>query len=154
MVRRLPWALTGLSILAQIAWILVPAGERAAITTVVVLLFTSASVAHAWTRFGGRWTAAFAAIATTYGLLIELLGSKTGWPFGYYYYAQTLQPDLFGCPVIVCMRWPSSERSSCPASMRSGISHLTVCWGMCPLLANRPCLSRLFSIDRVDPGRM
>ena len=105
MVRRLPWALTGLSILAQIAWILVPAGERAAITTVVVLLFTSASVAHAWTRFGGRWTAAFAAIATTYGLLIELLGSKTGWPFGDYYYAQTLQPQLFGVPVIVPLAW-------------------------------------------------
>lgn len=105
MVRRLPWVLTALSILAQIAWILVPAGQRELVTTLVVVLFTSASVAHAWTQFGARWTAYFALITTTFGLAIELLGSKTGWPFGDYFYAGALQPQILGVPVIVPLAW-------------------------------------------------
>ncbi len=105
MVTRLPWVLTASSILAQIGWILVPAGERATVTTVVVVLFTSASVSHAWQQFGGRWTALFAVIATGFGLGIELLGSKTGWPFGDYFYADVLQPQILGVPVIVPLAW-------------------------------------------------
>lgn len=105
MVKRLPWILTGASILAQIAWILVPAGQRSLITTVVVLLFTSASVSHAWSQFGGRWTAWFSVIAAGYGLAIELLGSKTGWPFGDYFYADMLRPQILGVPVIVPLAW-------------------------------------------------
>jgi uncharacterized membrane protein len=104
-VRRLPWILTGLSILAQIGWILVPAGERAMVTTAVVLLFTAASVSHAWQQFGRRWTLLFSLIATGFGLGIELLGSKTGWPFGDYYYADTLAPQILDVPVIVPLAW-------------------------------------------------
>lgn len=105
MVKRVPWLLTGASILAQIAWILVPAGSRQWITTGVVVLFASASISHAWTHFGGRWTAAFAAISAGFGLGIELLGSKTGWPFGDYYYADQLQPQILGVPVVVPLAW-------------------------------------------------
>jgi putative membrane protein len=97
--------LTAASILAQIGWILVPAGERAAVTTTVVVLFTSASVAHSWEQFGGRWTLQFAAIATAFGLGIELLGSKTGWPFGDYFYTDVLQPQILSVPVIVPLAW-------------------------------------------------
>lgn len=104
-MKRLPWALTGASILAQIAWILVPAGQRQVVTTVVVVLFTSASVAHAWQQFGGRWTVIFSAIAAGYGLGIELLGSKTGFPFGSYGYSSDLQPQILGVPLIVPLAW-------------------------------------------------
>ena len=102
---QLPWLFAAASILAQIAWILVPAGERQAITTAVVVLFAAASVSHAYAWFGIRWTAAFAVIATGFGLGIELLGSKTGWPFGEYAYSPDLQPQILGVPLIVPLAW-------------------------------------------------
>lgn len=105
MVKRLPWLFTGLSILAQITWILVPAGERQVITTLVVVLFTAASVSHAWLTFGAVWTLAFSAIATVFGLAIELLGSRTGFPFGEYAYSAELQPQILDVPVIVPLAW-------------------------------------------------
>lgn len=104
-MKRLPWLLTGASIVAQIGWILVPAGERALVTTAVVLLFSSASVSHAWQQFGGRWTTTFALITTAFGLAIEVLGSKTGWPFGDYSYTDALQPQILDVPGIVPLAW-------------------------------------------------
>lgn len=35
-----PWVFAGAAILAQIAWILVPAGDREFVTSLVVVLFT------------------------------------------------------------------------------------------------------------------
>ena len=54
-----PWVIVCASILAQITWILVPAGQRQAVTTLVVVLFAAASISHALLEFGVRWTAAF-----------------------------------------------------------------------------------------------
>lgn len=102
---RTSWVLTGAAILAQISWILVPAGSREAITTVVVLLFTAASLSHAYASFGARWTAAFTAITLAFGLGVELLGSRTDWPFGPYFYSDALQPQIAGVPVIVPLAW-------------------------------------------------
>jgi putative membrane protein len=104
-VKRLPLLFTAASILAQIVWILIPAGERQTITTVVVLLFTAASVSHAWVWCGPRWTALFSLIAAGFGLGIELLGSRTGWPFGEYAYSAALQPQVLGVPLIVPLAW-------------------------------------------------
>ncbi len=104
-MKRLPWVFAGASILAQIAWILVPAGDRQAVTTLVVGLFTAATVSHAWLSFGGRWTWLFSLIATGFGLGIELLGSRTGWPFGEYAYSPELQPQVLGVPLIVPLAW-------------------------------------------------
>ena len=58
-----PLLLAGLSILLQIGWILVPAGERVVVTTLVVIMFTAASLSHAYIWFGRSWTLRFAAIA-------------------------------------------------------------------------------------------
>ena len=100
-----PVVLTGASILAQIGWILVPADQRQGITALVVVLFTAASLSHAFVEFGGRWTAAFAGIAAGFGLAIELLGHTTDIPFGAYYYTDQLQPQVLGVPVIVPLAW-------------------------------------------------
>lgn len=104
-MKRLPWVFTGLSILAQIFWILVPAGDRQSITTLVVVLFAAASVTHAWLSFGTSWTLTFSAIAVGFGLAIELLGSRTGLPFGEYSYSAELQPQILDVPVIVPLAW-------------------------------------------------
>lgn len=104
-LRMLPVALATASILAQISWILVAAGERQTITTLVVVLFTSASVSHAYLAFGGRWTAAFTAMAAGFGLAIELLGHTSDIPFGPYAYTDALQPQILGVPAIVPLAW-------------------------------------------------
>jgi len=104
-VRRLPWLFTGASILAQITWILMPAGERQTMTTLVVLLFTAASVSHSWLSFGVSWTLRFSATTAGFGLAIELLGSRTGLPFGEYSYSADLQPQILAVPVVVPLAW-------------------------------------------------
>ena len=102
---RLPAVLTGSAILAQIAWILFPAGDRQVITTVVVVLFTAAVLSHAVLNLGWAWTIDFTLIAAGFGLLVEVLGSRTGFPFGAYDYSPTLQPQILSVPVIVPLAW-------------------------------------------------
>jgi putative membrane protein len=52
----------------------------------------------------GRTLRALVIIAgVTY--LAELVGSKTGFPFGAYHYTGLLQPQLFGVPVIIPLAW-------------------------------------------------
>ena len=100
-----PVVLTGTAILAQIAWILVPAGSRQAVTTGVVVLFTAASLSHALQQNGWSWTWRFTAIAGAFGLGIELLGHTTDIPFGPYFYSPDLQPQILGVPLIVPLAW-------------------------------------------------
>ncbi|MCS6993173.1 MAG: carotenoid biosynthesis protein [Anaerolineales bacterium] len=37
--------------------------------------------------------------------LAELLGSKTGFPFGRYHYTELLQPQLLGVPLLIPLAW-------------------------------------------------
>ncbi len=101
----IPLALAGASILAQISWILVPAGQRELVTTLVVVLFAAASLSHAFVSFGAGWTVRYAAISAGFGLVIELIGHTTDIPFGPYGYSDQLQPQLLGVPVIVPIAW-------------------------------------------------
>lgn len=100
-----PWVIVCANILAQITWILVPAGQRQAVTTLVVVLFAAASISHALLEFGVRWTAAFAGISAGFGLGIELLGHTTDISYGAYHYTDELQPHLLEVPVIVPLAW-------------------------------------------------
>ncbi len=100
-----PWVFAGAAILAQITWILVPAGDRELVTSLVVLLFAAASLSHAWQQFGTGWALRFAVISAGFGLLIELLGHTTDIPFGPYDYTELLRPQILGVPVIVPLAW-------------------------------------------------
>ena len=103
--RWLPIVLVAASILAQIIWILVPAGQRQLVTSAVVVLFTAASLSHAYQQFGAGWTVRFAGISVGFGLAIEVLGHTTDIPFGPYSYSDELQPQFLGVPVIVPLAW-------------------------------------------------
>ncbi len=104
-LHALPWILAGAAILAQISWILIPAGSRELITSAVVVLFTAASLSHAWQQFGASWMVRFALISAAFGLAIELVGHTTDVPFGPYDYTDLLQPQILGVPVIVPLAW-------------------------------------------------
>lgn len=38
-------------------------------------------------------------------ILIEIIGVKTGWPFGQYYYGNALGPKLLGVPLVIGFNW-------------------------------------------------
>jgi len=55
-----------------------------------------------------NWTSKFiitSIIIFTFGWLIELIGTKTGFPFGDYYYTRLLVPLIAGVPLILGLNW-------------------------------------------------
>lgn len=62
---------------------------------------------------------------------IELLGVKTGFPFGRYQYTDRLQPQLLGVPLLIPLAWlmmlpPSWAVAQCLVGHRSNLSHAFV----------------------------
>lgn len=102
---RVPWVLAAAAILAQIAWPLTSGDARVATTQVVVALFAGASISHAWVHRGARWALAYTVIVWTYGVVIEYVGTTTGFPFSPYEYTDALTPQVFGVPVLVPLAW-------------------------------------------------
>lgn len=102
---RLPWLLAGAAILAQIAWPLTSGDARVMTTQLVVALFAGASISHAWIHRGARWALAYTVIVWTYGLIIEYVGTTTGFPFSPYEYTDALTPQVFGVPMLVPLAW-------------------------------------------------
>jgi len=93
------------TVLAQVAYPLVRGTARDVLTVVTVLLFATASVAHAATTRGPRAAVALLVIAGGGGLLAEAAGVATGIPFGGYSYAGTLGPAVLGVPLAIPLAW-------------------------------------------------
>lgn len=64
-----------------------------------------AAFAYAWERAGIRRALVMAALAFLAGLGVEVLGSRTGFPFGVYSYAGAPGGTLLGVPLIVPLGW-------------------------------------------------
>lgn len=104
-MRKAPWFLAGIAILAQIAWPLTSGEVRVVNTLVVVALFAAASVSHAWLSYGLSWALRYTLIALVFGLGIEAIGVHTGFPFSEYVYTEILQPQIAGVPLVVPLAW-------------------------------------------------
>lgn len=70
---------------------------------VVVALFATAVVASTASHGVRSLVVAGAIVVVTF--LVEVLGSRTGFPFGEYDYTGALSPQLFGVPVVVSFAW-------------------------------------------------
>lgn len=57
---------------------------------------------QAW---GSRKTVSLLVIVAVSSYLAELIGSKTGLPFGKYHYTDVLQPQLAGVPLLIPLAW-------------------------------------------------
>jgi putative membrane protein len=97
--------LAGATVLAQIAYPLTGDHHLALLTQITVLLFAGASVLHAAGVRGAVWALALLVLAAGIGFGAELLGVRTGFPFGEYTYTDALQPQLLGVPVVVPLAW-------------------------------------------------
>ncbi|MDA8435086.1 MAG: carotenoid biosynthesis protein [Actinomycetales bacterium] len=103
--RMLPWLLALATILAQIAWPLTDGHTRDVLTVVTVVLFFLTSASHALVARGLFWTIGWFVVSAGAGFAVEVLGTRTGLPFGDYRYADTLGPTVAGVPVVIPLAW-------------------------------------------------
>ncbi|WP_304524714.1 carotenoid biosynthesis protein [Deinococcus sp. KNUC1210] len=100
-----PWmVLTALYALSKIPVPLWPAGFPLLGTLGTGLLFLAA-LSFAWERVGAARALLLAGLAFAAGLGVELLGSRTGLPFGQYSYAHAPGLLLLGVPLLVPLGW-------------------------------------------------
>lgn len=93
------------TVLGQIAYPLLHGSSRDHLTIVLVVLFTLASLSHAWVSRGGRVAIAVLLATAVPGLTVEVLGVHTGYPFGHYAYTATLGVHVWGVPLVIAFAW-------------------------------------------------
>ncbi len=99
------FVLVFLNIGLQIAYPLTSASTQRGLTIASVVVFFFASVLHALGSRGLRGALALVIVCVGFGVIAEAIGSKTGWPFGNYRYANTLGFKFVGVPIIVPLAW-------------------------------------------------
>lgn len=104
-IVHLPWVFAGITIGGQILWVLTGADGRTPLTIATVVTFFLATATHAWLRRGASWALAYLVITLAFGLLVEVLGLATSFPFGDYTYSGRLGPAVAGVPLIVPLAW-------------------------------------------------
>ncbi|WP_137723865.1 carotenoid biosynthesis protein [Prescottella subtropica] len=91
---------------AQIVYPLVDGRVRDVVTVAVVVLLAAASVVHATAVRGGRWAAGLVASTAGIGLVSEIVGTATGYPYGCYAYAtDRLGWAIADVPAVVPLAW-------------------------------------------------
>ena len=79
-------------------------GQRI-VTIWSVVAFFCTSCAHAWWSRGLPAAVALVGVCVGIGFVAELIGSKTGLPFGTYDYTDVLGLRVFGVPAVVPLAW-------------------------------------------------
>jgi len=75
------------------------------ITIATVLSGAFTMVLHSYFAFGLRFALSIAFLTSGYALGIEIIGTKTGWPFGTYHYSSTLGLAVASVPLLVPFAW-------------------------------------------------
>jgi len=98
-------ALAAAGVLLQVAYPLLSGEALRASTIGSVVLLATAAVVHAAVVRGGLWAAAMALTFGGLGLLVESVGTSSGFPFGAYSYTGTLGVEVADVPVLVPLAW-------------------------------------------------
>lgn len=94
-----------LAIAIQISYPLVSGNVLRFVTIFTVITGAVLMLAHSLLSYGFRYFATFASVTFIFALLVEIIGSKTGWPFGSYVYDDSLGIKIAGVPVLVPFAW-------------------------------------------------
>jgi uncharacterized membrane protein len=94
---------------AQVVYPRLPARWLPAATRAIVLLMLGTSTTEA-VAARGRRGAALVASAGALGFATELLGVRTGKPFGHYRYGRGLGPRIGGVPLLAAAAWAMMAR--------------------------------------------
>jgi putative membrane protein len=105
LVAAVPAVLAGAGIVAQVCYPLVDGDALRAVTVGAVLLLSAAAVTHAAIHLGPAAAGLLLAASAGIGLLAEVIGVRTGVPFGAYTYGHGLGPKLLDVPVVVPLAW-------------------------------------------------
>jgi putative membrane protein len=89
----------------QICYPLVHESTRDRLTAAVVVTFAMAAALHAAGCIGVARGLTVVAISVGIGFVAEVVGVRSGIPFGSYRYADSLGPRLAGVPIIVGLAW-------------------------------------------------
>lgn len=106
-LRRRSLALAGAAAVVMAgAQIAVPlTTRRAGLSSIVVVALATCAVAAACAEWGPLRALGAAVLVAPAALAVEIVGVRTGWPFGTYRYEGVLRPTLGGVPVIVPLAW-------------------------------------------------
>ncbi|WP_305091704.1 carotenoid biosynthesis protein [Prescottella sp. R16] len=103
---RVSAVLAAAAVAAQIVYPLVDGRARDVVTVVVVALLAAASIVHAVAVRGGRWAVGLVAATAGIGLVSEIVGTATGYPYGCYAYAtDRLGWAIADVPAVVPLAW-------------------------------------------------
>ena len=81
-------------------------GESLRLVTIATVYWAAAAMfLHAMLAYGVVYAVQFLFITFTYALLVEQIGSRTGWPFGSYEYSGSLGYQIYGVPLVVPFAW-------------------------------------------------
>ncbi len=102
---RILWGSFALAIILQILYPLVHGGLLRGLTLAIVYASTLSICIHALYAYGVRYLITYVALTGAYAFLVELIGLRTGWPFGNYHYDSSLGLALGGVPLVVPFAW-------------------------------------------------
>jgi putative membrane protein len=99
------YAIAAIAILLQISYPLLEEEPLRLVTIATVYWAAAAMVLHALLAYGATYALTFLGTTFFYALIIEQIGSKTGWPFGTYEYSGSLGYQIYGVPLVVPFAW-------------------------------------------------
>jgi len=99
------FGLLTVAIALQIAYPLVHGEVLRNITILTVYGGAAAMLVHSLFSFGARYFTTYLLATFAFALAIEILGSKTGYPFGDYTYDHSLGIAIAGVPLVVPFAW-------------------------------------------------
>lgn len=102
---RTAWWLAAAAVLCQIGYPLLEGTARDRLTVLTVLVGFGAVAAHATARLGGRAATTVMGTVLAVAAAAEILGVRTGLPFGDYVYGDGLGPSAAGVPLVVPLAW-------------------------------------------------
>jgi putative membrane protein len=83
-----------------------------------------ALVGYAWSRFGRSFAALSSSLLFFGGIAVELLGTRTGLPFGSYSYTAAFQPQVLGVPLEIALGWLTLGLMSYSLATQGGLSRV------------------------------
>jgi len=96
---------TILAIGLQICYPLVHSDALRIVTILTVCCAAFVAIFHSFIAYGLRFASTFFLTAVCYAFVVEVIGVKTGWPFGTYKYDSSLGLSLAGVPLLVPLAW-------------------------------------------------
>jgi len=99
------YILFAVAIALQIMYPLVHGDLLTIITIFTVYSAAAVMFLHSYFAFGARFAFSFLFLTFAYALAVEIIGSKTGWPFGTYKYDHSLGFSIADVPLLVPFAW-------------------------------------------------